>query len=71
MERLREAGNDLVYRCAKQHSEPGGDRRTDQREVKADELTLTTLSSIWCISCIWCTSQWDNTLRSLLPLLAF
>ena len=51
MERLRKADKDLVYRCAKQHSEPGGDRRTDQRGVnnrgvRADELTLTPLELI-------------------------
>ena len=46
MERLRKAGKDLVYRCAKQHSEPGGDRRTDQRGARADELTLTPLELI-------------------------
>jgi hypothetical protein len=27
MAQLRKAGSTLVYRCAKQHSEPGGDRR--------------------------------------------
>jgi Putative transposase len=42
MERLRKAGKDLVYRCAKQHSEPGGDRRG----LRADELTLTPLELI-------------------------
>ena len=26
-ERLRKEGCDLVYRCAKQHSEPGSDKR--------------------------------------------
>ena len=50
MERLRKAGNDLVYRCAKQRSEPGGDRRFDQRGVnqpgsnqrdRQGEITLT------------------------------
>ena len=56
MERLRKAGDDLVYRCAKQHSEPGGDWRTDQRGlnkragnqrgVKQGELTLTPLELI-------------------------
>jgi hypothetical protein len=56
MERLRKAGNDLVYRCAKQHSEPGGDWRADQRGVnqragnqggvKQDEITLTPLELI-------------------------
>jgi Putative transposase len=52
LERLRKAGNDLVYRCAKQHSEPGGDRREvnkragNQRGVKQDEITLTPLELI-------------------------
>jgi len=54
MERLRKAGKDLVYRCAKQHSEPGGDRRVDPRGVnnrgdrgaRAGELTLTPLELI-------------------------
>ncbi len=51
MERLRKAGNDLVYRCAKQRSEPGGDWRADprgvnNRGVRADELTLTPLELI-------------------------
>ena len=36
MERLRKAGNELVYRCAKQHSEPASDRRTDLREAEVD-----------------------------------
>jgi len=51
--RLRKAGSELVYRCAKQHSEPGSDRR-DQRSAKrgakhgaqADELHLTPLELI-------------------------
>ena len=42
MERLRKAGSTLVYRCAKQHSEPGGDRRGP----KTDELTPTPLGLI-------------------------
>jgi len=42
MERLRKAGSDLVYRCAKQHSEPS----SDKRGFKADELTLTPLELI-------------------------
>jgi hypothetical protein len=52
MERLRKAGNDLVYRCAKQHSEPGGDwrevnkRAGNQRGVRQDEITLTPLELI-------------------------
>ena len=37
MERLRKEGTALVYRCAKQHSEPG----SDKRGAKADELHLT------------------------------
>lgn len=53
MERLRKAGRELVYRCAKQHSEPGSERR-DQRNAKrgakhgaqADELHLTPLELI-------------------------
>jgi hypothetical protein len=42
MERLRKAGSTLVYRCAKQHSEPASDRRGP----RADELTLTPLELI-------------------------
>ena len=37
LERLRKEGNDLVYRCAKQRSEP----IRDKRGAKADELTPT------------------------------
>ena len=39
MDRLRKAGTALVYRCAKQHSEPTGYKRG----AKVDELTLTPL----------------------------
>lgn len=52
MERLRKAGNELVYRCAKQRSEPGGDRREvnnragNQRGARQDEITLTPLELI-------------------------
>ena len=42
MERLRKAGKDLVYRCAKQHSEPS----SDKRGPKVDELILTPLELI-------------------------
>ena len=42
MERLRKAGNDLVYRCTKQHSEPA----SDKRGAKANELYLTPLELI-------------------------
>ena len=42
MERLRKEGVALVYRCAKQRSEPGADKRG----AKADELTLTPLELI-------------------------
>ena len=42
MERLRKAGGELVYRCAKQHSEPGHDKRGTQ----VDEITLTPLELI-------------------------
>ena len=42
MERLRKEGSKLVYRCAKQRSEPA----SDKRGAKADELTLTPLELI-------------------------
>ena len=40
--RLRKEGTALVYRCAKQHSEPG----SDKRGAKVDELHLTPLELI-------------------------
>ena len=42
MDRLRKAGATLVYRCAKQNSEPA----SDKRGIKAHELTLTPLELI-------------------------
>ena len=42
MERLRKEGAALVYRCAKQRSEPG----SDKRGAKVDELHLTPLELI-------------------------
>ncbi|OIN93555.1 MAG: IS91 family transposase [Comamonadaceae bacterium CG1_02_60_18] len=42
MERLRKESATLVYRCAKQHSEPS----SDKRGAKADEMTLTPLELI-------------------------
>ena len=42
MERLRKEVAELVYRCAKQHSEPG----SDKRGAKVDELHLTPLELI-------------------------
>jgi Putative transposase/Transposase zinc-binding domain len=42
MERLRKEGATLVYRCAKQHSEPS----SDKRGARADELTLTPVELI-------------------------
>lgn len=42
MDRLRKAGAELMYRCAKQHSEPGADKRG----AKVDELHLTPLELI-------------------------
>ena len=45
MERLRKAGSELVYRCAKQDSEPGS-LPHNKRGVKADEITLTPLELI-------------------------
>jgi hypothetical protein len=44
-ERLRKAGSELVYRCAKQHSEPGSNPH-NKRGAKADEITLTPLELI-------------------------
>jgi hypothetical protein len=41
-DRLRKEGAALVYRCAKQHSEPAGDKRG----TKVDELHLTPLELI-------------------------
>jgi hypothetical protein len=40
--RLRKEGSALVYRCAKQHSEPS----SDKRGAKVDELRLTPLELI-------------------------
>jgi hypothetical protein len=42
MERLRKEGAALVYRCAKQRSEP----TSDKRGAKVDEITLTPLELI-------------------------
>jgi hypothetical protein len=42
MARLRKEGAELVYRCAKQHSEPGSDKRGE----RVDELHLTPLELI-------------------------
>ena len=47
-ERLRKVCSELVYRCAKQHSEPGSDPR-DKRGAKgkaADEVHLTPMALI-------------------------
>jgi hypothetical protein len=43
--RLRKAGSELVYRCAKQHSEPGGNLH-GKRGTQADEITLTPMELI-------------------------
>ena len=43
--RLRKAGSELVYRCAKQHSEPGSNPH-NKRGAKVDEITLTPLELI-------------------------
>jgi hypothetical protein len=45
MERQRKAGSELVYRCAKQHSEPGS-KPHNKRGSKVDEITLTPLELI-------------------------
>jgi hypothetical protein len=42
MDRLRKEGATLVYRCAKQHSEPS----SDKRGARVDELHLTALELI-------------------------
>ncbi len=42
MARLRKEGAELVYRCAKQHSEP----TSDKRGARVDELNLTPLELI-------------------------
>ena len=42
MDRLSKAGAALVYRCAKQHSEPS----SDKRGARVDELMLTPLELI-------------------------
>jgi hypothetical protein len=42
MERLRKEGATLVYRYAKQHSEPNSDKRS----ARVDELTLTPLELV-------------------------
>ncbi len=36
LDRLRKAGSELIYRCAKQLSEPGSDQRNAKRGVRAD-----------------------------------
>ena len=49
LERLRKAGSGLVYRCAKQHSEPGSgqpSQRGAKSGTKADDLHLTPLELI-------------------------
>ena len=45
MERLRKSGSELVYRCAKQHSEPGS-KPHGKRGPKVEEITLTPLQLI-------------------------
>ena len=45
LDRLRKAGHELIYRCAKQHSEPGSHPH-NKRGAKADEITLTPLELI-------------------------
>jgi hypothetical protein len=45
MERLHKAGSELVYRCAKQHSEPGN-HPYNKRGAKVEQITLTPLELI-------------------------
>lgn len=44
MERLRKSGSELVYCCAKQHSEPGS-KPHGKRGPKVEEITLTPLAT--------------------------
>lgn len=48
MDRLRKEGAELVYRCAKQRSEPS----SDMRGAKVDELHLTPLEQITRIAAL-------------------
>jgi hypothetical protein len=54
-ERLRKAGRELVYRCAKQHSEPGSHPH-NKRGAKVDEITLTPLELIDRIAALVATT---------------
>jgi hypothetical protein len=42
VDRLRKEGDELVYRCAKQRSEPS----SDKRDTKVDELHLMPLALV-------------------------
>ena len=53
MDRLRKEGAALVYRCAKQHSEPS----SDKRGARVDELMLTPLELIDRIAALALLSQ--------------
>ena len=52
LQRLRKAGSELIYRCAKQHSEPGSGQpgqRSTKRGAKsktADQLYITPMDQI-------------------------
>ncbi len=54
-ERLRKVGSEWVYRCAKQHSEPGSHPH-NTRGTQADEITLTPLERIDRIAAL----LWDG-----------
>ena len=54
-ERLCKAGSEWVYRCAKQHSEPGSHPH-NKRGTQADEITLTPLERIDRIAAL----LWDG-----------
>ena len=48
MNRLRKEGADLVYHCAKQHSEPTGDKRAGN----VDELVLSAIPGLRRLKCL-------------------
>jgi hypothetical protein len=61
LERLRKEGSDLVYRCAKQRSEP----TSDKRGAKVDELHLTPLELIERIAALVVGSADRQNLRGV------
>jgi len=60
MERLRKEGCDLVYRCAKQRSEP----TSDKRAAKVEEITLTPLERLTALP-LWCPRRAPTGIATL------